>query len=441
MSSRTSIGCCSALFLLAWLGQPNLARGQGSIVTAVGPVNRSMCGVAVGCPIDSAGAIYWNPASMAGLEKSDMTYSAAMFYGTNRVSSVVQADSVAPGLPAETFGGSTRSNGGIGLLPTAAIFYKPDDSIWSFGFGAFAAGGFSANFPATPTNPVLSPRPPNGIATGPLFTGAGFGQFIACVSCQLGSHFAIGFGPTITSVMLQLDPGIFASPDDVNGIPTSPSATNTRMNWGGGFTAGLYGFTDNGWHFGTSLKSKQWIQSIQYNAADPEGFPRELSVHVDFPMIASIGMSYMGLEKWVFGADVRWVDFRDTPGLGNPAGFNSAGAITGPGMRSAFAASVAGQYSLTDSISVRAAYTWAENPVPDDLAFFNTGGSAIYNNMAAFGFSYSFKPTMKISMAYSHIFPKGIQGPFFTPAGPVAGSMVRIDQRVDILDFGVTVNY
>ncbi len=441
MPSRASIGCSCALFLLAWLGQPNMVRGQGSIVTAVGPVNRSMGGVAVGCPIDSAGAIFWNPASMAGLEKSDMTYSAAMFYGTNRLSSIVPADSLAPGFPSETFGGSTRSNGGVGLLPTAALFYKPNDSIWSFGFGAFAAGGFASNFPASPTNPLLSPHPPNGIASGPLFTGAGFGQFIGCVSCQLGSHFAVGLGPSITSVMIQLDPAVFASPDDVNGVPISPSATNTRIYWGGGFTAGLYGFTDNGWHFGASLKSKQWLQTIQYNAADPEGFPRPLKLRVDFPMIVSLAMSYLGLEKWVFGADVRWVDFRDTAGLGNPAGFDGTGALTGTGMRSAFAVSVATQYTLTESISYRVAYTWAENPIPDDVTFFNAGGSAIYDHMASMGFSYAFTPTMKISMAYVHVFPNGIQGPFFTPAGPVPNSMVRIDQHAEVLDFGVTVNY
>jgi long-chain fatty acid transport protein len=158
------------------------------VVTAAGPVNRSMAGAAVGCPIDSAGAIFWNPASLAGLEKSDMTYSAAMYYGTNHLSSSLPAGSLAPGFPAATTGGTSRSDSGIGTLPTAALFYKPEESIWSYGFGAFAAGGFSSNYPASLTNPIVSPRPPNGVAAGPVFTGAGFGQFIGAIGCQVIPH-------------------------------------------------------------------------------------------------------------------------------------------------------------------------------------------------------------------------------------------------------------
>src|SRR6266478_4809911 len=41
------------------------ARAQfGLAISGVGPINRSMGGAATAAPLDSAGAIYWNPATI-----------------------------------------------------------------------------------------------------------------------------------------------------------------------------------------------------------------------------------------------------------------------------------------------------------------------------------------------------------------------------------------
>ena len=46
---------------------PVRLRAQGIALSGVGPVNRSMGGAATAAPIDAAGALMWNPASISGL--------------------------------------------------------------------------------------------------------------------------------------------------------------------------------------------------------------------------------------------------------------------------------------------------------------------------------------------------------------------------------------
>jgi long-chain fatty acid transport protein len=138
---------------------------------AAGAVNRSMAGASVAAPLDALGAIYWNPATLSGLENSDMELGTAVAYTSYHVASFLPTDAFGPGMPSRPMYGRTRSNSGVGLLPAMAVFYKPEDSPWCVAFGGFGAGGLFTNLPATPGNPILSPRPP--IASAPVpFTQA-----------------------------------------------------------------------------------------------------------------------------------------------------------------------------------------------------------------------------------------------------------------------------
>ena len=50
------------------------AFGQGVMLRGIGAVNESMGSVATACPLDSAGAINWNPASISALEKNEIEF-------------------------------------------------------------------------------------------------------------------------------------------------------------------------------------------------------------------------------------------------------------------------------------------------------------------------------------------------------------------------------
>jgi long-chain fatty acid transport protein len=76
-----------ALFLVLQLNHALLA--QGVIIGAGGPVNRSMGGASVAAPIDSIGAIYWNPASISGIDRSETAFGLGLIIPNHTVSSSI----------------------------------------------------------------------------------------------------------------------------------------------------------------------------------------------------------------------------------------------------------------------------------------------------------------------------------------------------------------
>jgi long-chain fatty acid transport protein len=443
MSIRSSnwVPRAAAACLVLVLGTGS-ARAQGLVLTGVGPVNRSMGGASTAAPLDATGALYWNPATLSGLERSELDFGLELIYPRSTLSSEVPSGAFGPHVPPVPLAGSTRGNAGAFPLPTGGFLYRPEDSPWSFGLGAFTVGGFGANYPASRTNPIVTPQPPNGVGLGSLYSQLLVVQVAPAVAYQLTDHLSVGVSPTVDLVSLDLDPALFAPPDDVNGdhFPTYPAGTHSRVHWGAGFQVGAYYTTDAGWRFGAAVKSPQWFETFHYNSQDELGFPRRLVLRADYPLIASVGASYAGFERLLLAVDVRYVDYRDTKGFG-PAGFDAAGAATGLGWDSVVAVAAGAQYQLTDDLAVRAGYTFNPNPIPDGVSVFNVVSAPIYEHVLYLGASYRLTPCCALSVAYFHAFENSITGPLITPLGTVRGSSVTTEAVTESFLAGVTVRF
>src|SRR6516225_1799541 len=71
------------------------ARAQfGLAVSGVGPINRSMGGASTAAPLDSAGALYWNSATIGALPTSEMEFGTGFVIPRTTLSSVVPADAL-----------------------------------------------------------------------------------------------------------------------------------------------------------------------------------------------------------------------------------------------------------------------------------------------------------------------------------------------------------
>jgi len=73
-------------------------------------------------------------------------------------------------------------------------------------------------------------------------------------------------------------------------------------------------------------------------------------------MIASVGTSYVGIEKLLVALDLRFVDYRNTNGFRN-AGYDAVGALRGLGWQNVFSLALGGQYSMSEGLSLRAGST------------------------------------------------------------------------------------
>src|SRR5439155_21879650 len=120
-----------------------------------------------------------------------------LLYPQSRLSSAVARGALGPGVPPVPLAGSDRSDSGVAPVPTLALVYRPEESCWSYGLGLFTAGGFSTNYPAGLTNPLLTPQPPRGIGLGVVGAELQVLQLMPTAAYQLTDRLAVGFAPTV----------------------------------------------------------------------------------------------------------------------------------------------------------------------------------------------------------------------------------------------------
>ncbi|MFL5245244.1 MAG: OmpP1/FadL family transporter [Gemmataceae bacterium] len=425
---------------LAFLANPASAQ-FGVYMSASGAVNRGMGGASTAAPLSPAGALYWNPATISGLEKSELEFGAELLLPRTQLASNYSAGALGPGIPPVTLSGQQDSDIGAIPMPTIGLVYKPEDSILSYGLGIFAVAGFGVDYSGSFTNPIATAPPPVGLGFGPAHSDYEVLQIAPAINLQLSDRLSVAAGPTLNIAKLSVNPALFGVPDDArgDGFATYPQGTHSQTTWGGGFNVGAY-YHQDVWGFGASFKSPQWFDKFRFNSSDELGRPRELTFDLDLPMVVSVGTAYSGLERWVFALDGRYMDYRNTNGFGD-RGFTDAGSLRGLGFRSIFAAAVGAQYQVCDTVFLRLGYSWSDNPIPNDQAVINALSPVIIQHMLSLGASWQVTPDFKLSMAYVHGFENSVEGPLVTPAGPVPGTAVRDRTWGDIFSIGGSVTF
>ena len=437
---RTRVWLALAVVLIGFSKFSPPLMAQGIILSGVGPVNRSMGGAATASPIDSAGALYWNPAAIDGLPSSEVSFGFEAILSTAKLTSTMNAGAMGAGLPQVDLAGSNQSESGIAPVPSFALVYKPHDSFYTFGLGLFGIGGFTGNYPASTTNPVLTPPAPNGFGGGRLSAQLDLMQIVPTVSCRLTERLSFGFAPTVTLGRLNAHPFLFAAPDDANGdgFPTLPDGTGSRTHWGAGFQTGVYYTTDRCWQLGASFKSPQWFEKLRFNSTDELGRPRLLKFKFDYPMILSIGAGYTGFEDTVLACDVRYYDFSNANGF-RSSNFDQTGALAGLGWSSILGVNAGIQRRVNDRLALRLGYSFNQNPVANWETSVNVASALIIQHWLYTGLSWEMVPNWDLTLAYVHGFENEISGPIRTPAGAVPGTSVTSEGSLDSVSLGITV--
>jgi long-chain fatty acid transport protein len=282
------------------------------------------------------------------------------------------------------------------------------------------------------TNPVLTPAPPNGLGVGSAFAELQVFQIVPAASLQLTDQLSIGVSPIINIASLRANPLLLAAPNDANGdhFATYPDGTHTHLQWGAGFEIGAYYRGDNCWNFGASFKSPQWFESFRFNSTDELGRPQVNKVRFDLPSITSLGVSYTGIERWIFTSDVRFINYSSAAGF-DTTGFAPNGAVRGLGWNDLFVVALGTQYAVSDRLTARMGYSYNNNPQSSDVAFFNIAAPTLIQHTLYAGGSWSLSEKLLLSLAYIHAFEGEVNGPITLPTGAVAGTNVHSSASAD----------
>lgn len=428
-----------------WVTPTRLSAQVGHVLESVGPINQSMGGAGTALPLDSMTALQWNAAAISGLEHSEIGFAFSGLIPETYLSSSVAANSFGPSVPAFTMAGQSKSDIDPSPMPSFGFVSRNECSNWSYGLGGSAIAGFGVDYAASGfnpenMNPILTPQPGtgNGFGFGSVYSSFQMLQISPTVAYQLTERLSVGFAPTFNWTSLGVCPWPAITPN-ANG--TYPSGAHADSRWGLGFHTGLF-WQDccSGWSFGLSYKSTQWIDNYKINSWDEMGFPREINFDMDYPAIISMGVGYTGIERWSFAADVRYIDYNNTDGF-RRSGYDSNGAVVGFGWDSITVLSLGAQFQPHERLRIRMGYTVNENPIRDDVTFYNIVSPAIVMNHLSGGLSLDLCDRWTASIAYTYGFTNSITGPWQSGAGPMPGTSVTSELATHIGSFGISTKF
>lgn len=428
-------------FVTVLLTSPVMAQ-FGPVMSAAGATNRSMGGASTAAPLSPAGALYWNPATLSGLKHDQLELGAELILPQATMSSFVPANSLGRGVPPVDLWGRSDTEDSVFAVPTLALAFATDpDSPVTYGLGIQAVAGYGLTYPASLTNPLLTPPAPVGMGFGSLQSEYQVVQVAPAIAYELTDEWSVSFSPMLNIGKAQLDPLAVAAPDDANGdtFATYPYGTHSRNAWGGGFGFGTY-YDAGLWRFGASYKSPQWFESYTFHTTNELGLPRTVDYSLDLPQIISLGTSYVGIEGVTLAADLRYLDYNNTKGFGD-SGFNPDGSLRGLGLRSIFALALGAQFQLTDRLTTQVGYSWSENPISSSQTMANIASPLLIQNMLSTGLSYQVTDALVLTMAYTHAFQNSQKGPITLPFGAIPGTYVKSSASVDMFTLGAVVTF
>lgn len=419
------------LFLIAAMGMK--AQAQGIVAPGAGPINRSMAGASTAAPVDF-GASYWNPATLSFLERDEVLLSSELIFPSMHYTGLMPANSILGKFPATTRYGTSRSDSGVPTnIAVGASFKLNPDSPLTMGIGIFGIVGGNVNFPGSNAVPPLGARqPPGNFGLGPIYANMALLSIKPMASYKVSDRLALAFAPVISTGTVQFSPAFFApGPGDQYGIPTFPSATNSRPFWGGGFELGLLYELSESWNLGFSYKSPVWQERWSYNSYTPDLSPRQISTKSEVPSIYSWGVAYKGIDRLLVDVDLRYFDYANASLWGNSL---RSGGLN---WNSIFAVATGAQYELSDRVTLRGGYLYNQNPINEVQTLFNVQAPGFVQHSLSLGLSMRMNENIVLSAAWVHGFRNEISGPI----GQIPGSMAKLDAQIDSILAGLTIQY
>jgi long-chain fatty acid transport protein len=391
------------------------------------------------------GSMFWNPANITNFEGRRSEYN---FTLVNPVFSVTSDRlTTASGLtnlfalPGQGPIGSGNIN--QGTLTTASYnSYQFNNWLWlglqtgaPFGSRTKADAGFAGNvYGRSTVVRAFAVTPTLGI--------------------KVNDWLAFGFGFTAQQLNVTLNSG---DPRFAALGPAAAAATSLLKIKGDG-----YGY---GWTAGVTLKPIQGTEiSLGYRSHirhklegefdfsapvgnNPNLVSRLVSVNVNLPEIATLGIRQQLNEQWAITGTAQWTNWsrvRNAPVVNRVSG----APITGLGFRykDEWFFAVGAEYKYNDAWKFRAGVAYEKSPIDDE----NRGVRVLDSDRIwlSAGVGYKFSEKLDVDLSYSHIFLKngkvdivGAGSPFNPPGNPAYTGAAQFNGRskgsIDIVSFSL----
>jgi long-chain fatty acid transport protein len=212
-----------------------------------------------------------------------------------------------------------------------------------------------------------------------------------------------------------------------SGFSQSPGAVsdnNYDDAFGVGFRIGMQGEITPWLSAGATWQSRTWMQRFSKYAglfAD--------NGNLDIPSTWGVGIAVKPIRTLRLGFDVQRIEYASVNSIGNSASLlfsagRPLGSAGGPGFgwRDVTAFKFGGEFQVTPTVALRAGYSYARQPVPQQETFFNILAPGLVEHHFTIGSTWAVNDRIELSLFALHAPTKRVNGENSIPPGnPPAG--------------------
>jgi Long-chain fatty acid transport protein len=394
---------------------------DGYFSLGYGTINKGLAGA--GTAFYQASLIGGNPAGNV-FNSSQWNLAAALF-NPNRQYTITGNPSMMPG----TFGltpGTVKSDSKYFIMPSVGRNWKINDkSALTFAF--YGNGGMNSNYPtATFYDPSSSST---GVNLAQMFLDVAY-------SYKLAEKHSIGVSGLFAYQYFSAK-GL-ASFGMMSSDPTKLSGNGTDNSTGFGLKIGYLGELFDGFWLGAKYQSKIYSKSF----SDYAGLFAEQG-KFEVPSNWSVGIAYNLTPTLTAIADVKRINYSESKAVANPmmtsTGMNPLGADNGAGFgwKDVTAYKFALSYSGIETWTLRAGYSFNNQPIPSSEVMFNILAPAVIQSHLALGCSKQLNDKgTALNFAFNYALNNSVSGP--NPMEIPGQQTIKIEMNQIEFEVGIT---
>lgn len=404
----------------------------------IGPVNSSMGGAGTALPIESVGALTFNPALLADTEGNQITFATEFFQDGLRIDLTVGNRT-----------GRSDPTLILGVIPAFGWKMRAPDSKLAIGFGLIGIAGFRTDYPEDPRSILFEKWP---VSFGRIYTDYSLTKIPVAFAYQATPKLAVGVSLNVYRGLLAIAPLPYKVFDvSAAGDRYYPLGGNQVPSWAVSGQFGLYYTYNDMVSFGASLTTPQNFSKYEWNSyiADPTseryGEHRLLDFDLDGPMLFGFGVGLKPTEQLDVAIDGHWTKYSGVHGFGSPGGIVD-GVVYPFGWRNIWTFKTGIQYRASDKLTVRAGYNHSQTPILAEKVLTGTGAPATFQKHFSAGVGLRMFPFLTADASFYIVPREHIIGPLLStestePGYVVPGSQMDTSNSIKSALIGLNFNF
>jgi long-chain fatty acid transport protein len=390
------VGCLLLLPASAW--------AQGAMLHGIGPINSAMGGAGAALPIESLGALTFNPALIAAAEGNQISFSTEFFQDAILIDTTLGA-----------LTGRTTGTTHLSVVPAFSWMMRDPKGKLAVGFGLIGLAGFGADYPTDNASLLFAASP---VGFGRIYTDYRATKIPAAIAYQVTPKLAIGGSVNVYMGSFAVAPLPYTFYDvDPAGNLYYEEAGKLKNSWAISGQFGIYYKASPMLSVGASITTPQnystytWHSSNANPGSPNYGYPKTVSFDLDGPMVATFGVGLTPGKKTKVAVDGMFSKYEGVHGFGGPGGIVNR-TVDPFGWRSVWTFKAGIQQDVTDKLVVRGGYNYSQMPVRPEVVISATGAPATFQHHFCGGVGIRMFPFLEMVASFYYVPRQHLVGPF-----------------------------